>query len=461
MSTSNKPTVQQAAKQGNPQAIAILLNRQLQQKGITAKLSAKDSCLQIMLEAANVPNQKGLVTAIQKWIDGLGIDSIQRVQIYAKQTGEDVPSWNDSFEVFKQLEEKKIADTVSSPTIACEISKNDAKVKEIDASKLDPALLELAKNGDTNAICELIKNSLQQKEIKVRATLSKGLLQVVLASNKVPKQDSSAEAISKLITSFESTLIQKIKVVGMQEIEGSANSNILWVQESIIEIPVNNHEQEEVNKKLQDALKDADEALEVYNAIFDPKISILRNLQTNLAEIAIEELAKVEARLAVSVTIKDFPSIISPAVFAVNQFENSKDFKVFVPLSENVKNTCLLYQVLLKCNTHPVLYFSKRSECGKLISTTLPNETTNLLGNYSLNKVNQNLMNEASKKLVYLNELLQVIRQISRDTSVSNSIPRNTEDPFEKIAKLKKLKDDGILTESEFASKKKELLDRL
>ena len=62
MSTGNKPTVQQAAKQGNPQAIAILLNRQLQPKGITAKISVKASCLQIMLEAATVPNQKGLVT---------------------------------------------------------------------------------------------------------------------------------------------------------------------------------------------------------------------------------------------------------------------------------------------------------------------------------------------------------------------------------------------------------------
>ena len=63
MSTGNKPTVQQAAKQGNPRAIAILVNRQLQPKGITAKVSVKASCLQIMLEAATVPNQKGLVTA--------------------------------------------------------------------------------------------------------------------------------------------------------------------------------------------------------------------------------------------------------------------------------------------------------------------------------------------------------------------------------------------------------------
>ena len=234
MSTDNKPTVQQAAKQGNPQAIAILLNRQLQSKGITAKVSAKDSYLQIMLEAANVPNQKGLVATIQKWIDGLGVDSIQRVQIYAKQTGEDIPAWNDSFEVFRQLEEPKIADTVISPTAPTETVKNDVKVEETNTSKLDPALLELAKNGDTKAIAELIKNSLQQTDIKVRATLNKGLLQVVIVFNQVPKQDSSVEAIPKLVEDLESNLIKKVKVVGLREIEGSASSNIYWAEESVI-----------------------------------------------------------------------------------------------------------------------------------------------------------------------------------------------------------------------------------
>ncbi|MBD2189465.1 GRAM domain-containing protein [Pseudanabaena mucicola] len=234
MSTDNKPTVQQAAKQGNLQAIAILLNRQLQPKGITAKVSAKNSCLQIMLEAANVPNQKALVTALQKWIDGLGCDSIQRVQIYAKQTGEDIPEWNDSFEVVRQLEEQKIAITVSSPTIASETSKNDVKVEEISASNLDPVLLELAKNGDTKAISELIKNSLKQLDVKVRVTLSKGLLQIVIVSNQEPKQDTFVEDISNLVKEWNSTLIEKLKIVGMRETEESADSNIYWMQEYMI-----------------------------------------------------------------------------------------------------------------------------------------------------------------------------------------------------------------------------------
>lgn len=236
MSTDNKPTVQQAAKQGNPQAIAILLNHQLQPKGITAKVSVKDSCLRIMLGAANVLNQKALVAAIQKWINSLGIDSIKRVQIYAKQTGEDIPSWNDSFEIVRQLEEPKIANVGSSSTVTNEIVKSDVKrEKTSSTSQLDPALLELAKNGDTKVIAELIKNTLQQPDVNVRATLSKGLLQVVIVSNQVPKQDDSVVTISKLVQDFNSSLVSKLKVVGMQEIEGSSNSKMSWQQEIIID----------------------------------------------------------------------------------------------------------------------------------------------------------------------------------------------------------------------------------
>ncbi len=166
MSTDNKSTVQQAAKNGNPQAIAILLNRQLQPKGITAKVSVKDSCLQIMLESANVPNQKALVTAIQKWIDGLGITSIhiQSVQIYAKQTGEEIPAWNDRFEIAKPLEEPKTANVAS---VALQTPQTKPIGKET-ANQVNSALVELAKNGDTKAIAELIKNSLQHADIKVR-----------------------------------------------------------------------------------------------------------------------------------------------------------------------------------------------------------------------------------------------------------------------------------------------------
>ncbi len=75
---------------------------------------------------------------------------------------------------------------------------------------------------------------MQQTDVKVRATLNKGLLQVVIVSNQVPKQDSSVEFIPKLVKDFNSNLIEKLKVIGMREIADPTNSSIYWVEESII-----------------------------------------------------------------------------------------------------------------------------------------------------------------------------------------------------------------------------------
>lgn len=67
----------QLAKQGNPEAIATLINHSLQPKGITAKVSIKQNCLQVLLESTLIPNQQVLVSTIRKGISSLGISNIQ------------------------------------------------------------------------------------------------------------------------------------------------------------------------------------------------------------------------------------------------------------------------------------------------------------------------------------------------------------------------------------------------
>lgn len=65
------------AKQGDVKAIATLLNRQLQTKGITAKVAMNDSCLQIMLESAQVPNQQTLFAWVRKSIIGWELNQLR------------------------------------------------------------------------------------------------------------------------------------------------------------------------------------------------------------------------------------------------------------------------------------------------------------------------------------------------------------------------------------------------
>jgi hypothetical protein len=98
-STTTQPNLLELAKQGNAQAIATLINRQLQPKGITAKAALKDGCLQVMLESAQAPNQQALVAFVRKGITGLRAASIERVKVYGRLVGEEFPAWSEEFEL--------------------------------------------------------------------------------------------------------------------------------------------------------------------------------------------------------------------------------------------------------------------------------------------------------------------------------------------------------------------------
>jgi hypothetical protein len=97
--TSPKPNVLELAKQGNPKAIEALLNRQLQPKGITAKVALKSDCLQIMLESAQIPDQQILLAFIHRGIAGLNLYSVNQLKLYGKQIGTASPAWNTEVEL--------------------------------------------------------------------------------------------------------------------------------------------------------------------------------------------------------------------------------------------------------------------------------------------------------------------------------------------------------------------------
>lgn len=89
------PNLTQLARQGDPSAIAALMNRTLQPKGITAKAAARHGCLQIQLESAQVPNQAALVKFVNNGLNNLGVRSIRSVRLYGYQAGAEVPAWEE------------------------------------------------------------------------------------------------------------------------------------------------------------------------------------------------------------------------------------------------------------------------------------------------------------------------------------------------------------------------------
>ncbi|MBD2040896.1 hypothetical protein [Microcoleus sp. FACHB-672] len=95
--SSSKSNPLELAKQGDPNAIAALLNRTLQPKGITASAEQEDGFLQIILKAAQVPNQQAVVTFIHQGMTKLESEAIHTVRIDGYQNGQDTPAWSDEF----------------------------------------------------------------------------------------------------------------------------------------------------------------------------------------------------------------------------------------------------------------------------------------------------------------------------------------------------------------------------
>ncbi|MDJ0674776.1 MAG: hypothetical protein QNJ36_05260 [Calothrix sp. MO_167.B42] len=103
----SEPNIVELAKQGNPKAIASLINRQLNPKGITVKANLQDACLQIFLESLDPPIQEYILPFIQKGMSNLGIKVIKTVKIYGRQVGSSSALWTEEFNLATFVEESE------------------------------------------------------------------------------------------------------------------------------------------------------------------------------------------------------------------------------------------------------------------------------------------------------------------------------------------------------------------
>lgn len=94
--------VLESAQKGDSKAIAVLINRQLQSKGVNSKASRKDNLLQILLEASDTPDQKVFCPFLEKGIKKISPQGIKTVRIYGKSQSKDTPDWNYSFELSRE-----------------------------------------------------------------------------------------------------------------------------------------------------------------------------------------------------------------------------------------------------------------------------------------------------------------------------------------------------------------------
>jgi hypothetical protein len=108
--TNPQPNLLELAKQGNPRAIAVLMNRPLQPRGITADVMVQGNLLEVTLEAEQTPNQNALAQFVHKGLSNLNITSINRVRLSGKRRGHVEADWTQEFEL------QALPDFLEAPT---------------------------------------------------------------------------------------------------------------------------------------------------------------------------------------------------------------------------------------------------------------------------------------------------------------------------------------------------------
>ncbi len=100
----NQPTLLERAKQGDDEAIAAVLNYLLKDKNITAKVAIKGNRLLVLLKSVQVPEQESSVAVVSKLMKQLSVESINSVEVYGKQIGQQSTAWRESLDLTAKAE---------------------------------------------------------------------------------------------------------------------------------------------------------------------------------------------------------------------------------------------------------------------------------------------------------------------------------------------------------------------
>jgi protease PrsW len=94
-----QPDLLELAQQGDPTAIAALLNYNLQPRGVNAKVLVREGCLKILLSSSRPLDQQAFIRFLERQISNFKLQTIQSVKVYAQHPGEDAPAWYQEFTV--------------------------------------------------------------------------------------------------------------------------------------------------------------------------------------------------------------------------------------------------------------------------------------------------------------------------------------------------------------------------
>lgn len=153
-------SILQLAQQGHPQAIAVLINQNLQPKGITAKVVIKEQTLKVLLEGSVVPNQASLTAFVLQGVIGLKLQTLNKLQVFGKSMEQSTPAWTQVYPL----------NTIS------------VKPNAVDSSV---ATKVSAPSDNLEEIAELLNRAIADDQITIKAVQEDNLLKIIVETNKL------------------------------------------------------------------------------------------------------------------------------------------------------------------------------------------------------------------------------------------------------------------------------------
>jgi hypothetical protein len=131
----NSQNPSELARQGDPNAIALLINQRLKPKGVTAKVNRKDSCLEVSLhfDGKQPVPKESLLKFIESGIRKLEIPGIKTIDISGFKIEEEKPIWSQRIYI---LSEERLKDnSVESFSVLQETDSQDALLNAQDKNQ--------------------------------------------------------------------------------------------------------------------------------------------------------------------------------------------------------------------------------------------------------------------------------------------------------------------------------------
>ncbi len=212
--------LKEQAQRGNIKAIATLMNRSFQRRGVTASVRLKEDCLQILLESVKVPEQSKYVSMVLTGIQNLAIANINALEIYGKETSSDIPNWSHKVDlnplppIYRQeitpdmlegSQQNLIAETKDSQGVL--ITDSEPLIKE-SADKYD-------RNKKSNFLIQLLTQL--SSRFNLRAAIYGFLLDIICS-----------EAAGFFFTSF-ATVLLTIQGKSPYQIQSEFSSNLFLI----------------------------------------------------------------------------------------------------------------------------------------------------------------------------------------------------------------------------------------